>query len=210
MSTAPPSGKTVADAVAERVELRRGETSQWAVALRELGAVDRAAYEAVARTATRTLDRPVRRLSQAANHSRLWICIAAAIAAVGGRPGRAAALEGILATGVTSATVNLAAKSIASRPRPARVAEPYEEREVSMPGSRSFPSGHSASAFAFAYSVGRHVPLLAVPIRFLAGAVAYSRVHVGVHYPGDVAAGAIVGAGIASMVAAVLDRRVGG
>src|SRR3712207_5108922 len=115
MTTAPPSGKTVADAVAERVESRRGETSQWAVVLRELGAVDRAAYEAVARTPTRTLDRPVRRLSQAANHSRLWLAIAAAISVVGGKRGRAAALEGVLATGVTSATVNLAAKSIASR-----------------------------------------------------------------------------------------------
>jgi membrane-associated phospholipid phosphatase len=45
-----------------------------------------------------------------------------------------------------------------------------------------------------------------VPIRVLAAAVAYSRVHTGVHYPGDVAAGSVVGAGTAAMVAAAFER----
>jgi undecaprenyl-diphosphatase len=54
--------------------------------------------------------------------------------------------------------------------------------------------------------VGRHLPILAIPIRLLAGAVAYSRVHLGVHYPGDVAVGSIVGSGIAAMVASAIDR----
>jgi undecaprenyl-diphosphatase len=45
-----------------------------------------------------------------------------------------------------------------------------------MPESSSFPSGHAASAFAFAYAVGRHLPGLAVPIRLLAADVAYLRV----------------------------------
>ena len=75
-----------------------------------------------------------------------------------------------------------------------------------MPESASFPSGHAASAFAFAYAVGRHLPVLAVPIRLLAGGVAYSRVHIGVHYPGDVVIGSIVGAGTAATVAAACDR----
>ena len=66
--------------------------------------------------------------------------------------------------------------------------------------------GHAASAFAFAYAVGRHLPALAVPIRLLAAAVAYSRVHTGVHYPGDVVIGSVTGAGTAAMVAAVADR----
>jgi undecaprenyl-diphosphatase len=75
-----------------------------------------------------------------------------------------------------------------------------------MPKSASFPSGHAASAFAFAYAIGRHFPLLGVPIRLLAGAVAYSRVHTGVHYPGDVVIGSIVGAGKAATVSAASDR----
>jgi membrane-associated phospholipid phosphatase len=47
---------------------------------------------------------------------------------------------------------------------------------------------------------------LAVPVRLLAAAVAYSRVHTGVHYPGDVVIGSVTGAGTAAMVAAVADR----
>jgi undecaprenyl-diphosphatase len=75
-----------------------------------------------------------------------------------------------------------------------------------MPASTSFPSGHAASAFAFAYAIGRHLPELAVPIRLLAAGVAYSRVHTGVHYPGDVLVGSIAGAGTGAMVAAAFDR----
>jgi len=44
------------------------------------------------------------------------------------------------------------------------------------------------------------------PIRLLASAVAYSRVRTGVHYPGDVVLGSIVGAGTSAMVAAACDR----
>jgi membrane-associated phospholipid phosphatase len=68
-------------------------------------------------------------------------------------------------------------------------------------------SGHAASGFAFAHAAGRHLPGLAVPLRLLAsGVVAYSRVHTGVHYPGDVVAGSILGAGGAAVVAAAFDR----
>lgn len=199
--------QTVGDALARRVEARRGAASPWAEALRELGAVDRAVYEAVARTPTADLDVPVRRLSDAANASRLWLGIAAAVALLGGRRGRRAALEGVVSIGVTSAAVNLGVKSLADRPRPDR-ADPavFQGRHVRMPESTSFPSGHAASAFAFAQAVSRHLPVLAVPLRLLAGAVAYSRVHTGVHYPGDVVAGSIIGAGTAVMVAAAGDR----
>ncbi|MGH2816287.1 MAG: phosphatase PAP2 family protein, partial [Actinomycetota bacterium] len=153
------------------------------------------------------LDLPVRRLSGAADKSRIWLAIAAVVAVTGGRRGRRAALEGVAAIAVTSATVNLGLKPIARRRRPDR-AQPalFEGRHVPMPRSASFPSGHAASAFAFAYAVGRHLPVLTVPIRLLAVAVAYSRVHTGVHYPGDVVIGSVAGAGTAAMVAAVADR----
>ena len=115
--------ESVADALARRVEARRGVASRWAEAFRELGAVDRALYETVARTPTAELDEPARRLSDAANYSRLWLGIAATIALVGGGRGRRAALEGVVAIGVTSATVNLGVKPLARRRRPDR-AEP--------------------------------------------------------------------------------------
>jgi membrane-associated phospholipid phosphatase len=163
----------------------------------------------VARVPTGHLDGPVRRLSRAADRSRLWLAIAAGIALVGGDRGRRAALEGVAAIAVTSATVNLVVKPVARRRRPDRV-EParFAARQVRMPGSRSFPSGHAASAFAFAHAVGRHLPGLALPIRLLAAAVAYSRVHTGVHYPGDVVVGSVTGAATAAVVAAVTERVV--
>jgi undecaprenyl-diphosphatase len=195
------------DALAATVEARSGAGSAWVKALRELGAVDRAVYQAVAETPTPELDSPVRRLSNAANNSILWFGIAAAISALGGKRGRRAALEGVLAIGATSAAVNLGIKPIARRRRPDRASpDAGDARFVSMPKSTSFPSGHAASAFAFAYAVGRNLPALAVPIRLLAGGVAYSRVHTGVHYPGDVAIGSILGAGTAAVVAAAADR----
>ena len=199
-------GLPPADALASGVEARRGSSSPWVKALHELGAVDRAVYQAVADTPTPQLDAHIRRLSNAANYSRIWLGIAAGVAVLGGARGRRAALEGVLAIGATSAAVNLGIKPIARRRRPdAASGTSHGTRSVSMPESTSFPSGHSASAFAFAYAVGRHLPVLAVPIRLLAGGVAYSRVHTGVHYPGDVAIGSIVGAGTAAIVAAAAD-----
>jgi membrane-associated phospholipid phosphatase len=206
---APPEPlESVADALARRVRAREGPAANVMIqGLRELGAVDRAVYEAVARTPTGTLDDPVRRLSAAADKSKLWLGIAAVVALAGGRRGRRAALEGVVAIGVSSATINLGVKQVARRRRPDRVRPAlFEDRHVPMPGSTSFPSGHAASAFAFAYAVGRHLPGLAVPIRLLAAAVAYSRVHTGVHYPGDVVIGSVAGSGTAAMVAAVADR----
>ena len=78
-----------------------------------------------------------------------------------------------------------------------------------MPTSSSFPSGHSASGFAFATAVGRELPLLSLPLRGLAAAVAYSRVHTGVHYPGDAIAGSLLGGAIGLGVSGALERRLG-
>ncbi|HSE09457.1 MAG TPA: phosphatase PAP2 family protein [Nocardioidaceae bacterium] len=206
MSERIDKAQTVEDALARRVERRRGEDSPWAEALRELGVVDRAVYQAVAMTATPRLDDAFRHLSNAANYSRLWLGIAAAIATLGGSRGRQAALEGVLSIGATSANVNLGIKPLARRRRPDRPHPVrFKARLVRMPESTSFPSGHAASAFAFAYTVGRHYPGLAVPMRLLASAVAYSRVHTGVHYPGDVLLGSVLGAGTAAIVAGAWD-----
>jgi membrane-associated phospholipid phosphatase len=75
-----------------------------------------------------------------------------------------------------------------------------------MPSSTSFPSGHAAAAFAFATAISRDNPWLAIAIQFLAGGVAYSRVHTGVHYPGDTVAGALIGAGAGQVVSSIFDR----
>ncbi|MGZ4173069.1 MAG: phosphatase PAP2 family protein, partial [Solirubrobacteraceae bacterium] len=67
--------------------------------------------------------------------------------------------------------------------------------------------GHSAAAFAFATGVGHVLPAAAFPLRAIGAVVAYSRVHTGVHYPGDVLAGSLLGGALAQATARVLDRR---
>ena len=162
--------------------------------LRELQALDRKVYAAVATAVTPSLDGPLGRLSRAANASRLWLAVAAGLAAAGGRDGRRAALRGTAAIAVASALVNVLAKSLwaRQRPDPAGTGVPVR-RTVPMPASPSFPSGHAAAGFAFAAAAGRERPWLGLALRALAAAVAYSRVHAGVHYPGDVIAGAVAG-----------------
>jgi membrane-associated phospholipid phosphatase len=199
----------VAERLADRLAGARNPARQrLAESLRELGVVDRAVYAAVASASTPVLDVPVRRLSNAANNSRLWLGIAAGLAIAGGRRGRRAALTGTVAIGVTSALVNLGVKSLYARQRPDRAgAGVPDQRQVPMPSSSSFPSGHSAAGFAFATAVGRELPWLGSGLRFAAAAVAYSRVHTGVHYPGDTVVGSLIGAGTGQAVAGVMDRR---
>ena len=75
-----------------------------------------------------------------------------------------------------------------------------------MPTSTSFPSGHSASAAAFAVAVGDVLPGLRLPLRAAAAVVGFSRVYTGVHYPGDVVVGAAVGAALGRLTSRVAVR----
>ena len=173
----------------------------------QLVALDLAVYRAVAATETPDLDRDLARLSRAADNSKLWLGTAGALALLGGSRGRRAAVNGLAAIGATSALVNLVVKPLARRRRPDRLTGGVPvARHVPMPGSVSFPSGHAASAFAFASGVA-HVLPVAAPLHLAAGLVAYSRIHTGVHYPADVVAGALLGSAIAPVTSAVLDRR---
>jgi undecaprenyl-diphosphatase len=175
--------------------------------LRQFGAADRALYAAIAAAPAPALDKPLRGLSGAANYSRIWLTIAAGLAVFGGPAGRRAAVRGIVSAGVCSVLVNLGIKSLYVRPRPDRsgLGVPAS-RQVRMPASTSFPSGHSASGFAFAAGVSRELPRLGLPLRALAAAVAYSRVHTGVHYPADALAGAIAGASTGRAVTWLTDH----
>ncbi len=122
--------------------------------------------------------------------------------------GRRAAAQGLASLGVTAAVVNLAVKPLARRRRPDRLADDVPvPRHVPMPSSRSFPSGHSAAAFAFATGVGHVSPMAAAPLQVLAGLVAYSRVHTGVHYPGDVLAGSLIGTATAQFTTRIWPWR---
>jgi membrane-associated phospholipid phosphatase len=170
--------------------------------------LDVALYAAVARAHTPTLDRFFRRVSRAANYAGIWLGAAALLAVAGGAKGRRAALDALMAIAVTSIIVNAALKPLGRRRRPDVVARGVPiARHVRMPVSHSFPSGHSASAFAFASGVAATQPAAAVPLRVLATLVSYSRVHTGVHYPGDVLAGALLGVTLARVTTWARRRR---
>ena len=127
--------------------------------------------------------------------------------AAGGRDSRRAAAAGLVALAVDSAVVNMGFKLAARRRRPDRESARVPAlRQVPMPHSASFPSGHTASGFAFANAVGQTLPTAAAPLRLLASVVGYSRVHTGVHYAGDVVMGAVIGATIGDLVGWGLSR----
>jgi membrane-associated phospholipid phosphatase len=106
------------------------------------------------------------------------------------------ALETGVATALNVGLSQLIKISV-NRPRPF---ETYPDILKKADGGRpSFPSGHTSAAFATATSLSLNYPTwkVIVPSFVWAGAVGYSRMYLGVHYPSDVLAGAILGAGSA-------------
>ncbi len=167
--------------------------------------LDLAVYAAIAATETPALDHALSRLTRAADHSKLSLAAAAGLALLGGAGGRRAATSGLASLAVTATAVNLGLKLVARRRRPDPAGVPLA-RQVPMPRTRSFPSGHSAAAFAFATGVGDVLPGAAIPLRGLAATVAFSRVHTGVHYPGDVIVGALTGVTLGQLTSRALRR----
>lgn len=139
------------------------------------------------------------RLSRAANHGLLWFGSAAVLAAVGGRTARRAALRGVGSLAAASLVTNTVAKWTVDRRRPAIAAVPLIRRLTRQPGTSSFPSGHAASAAAFATGVALESTRYGALVAPVAAGVAASRVYVGVHYPSDVLAGIAVGIGAAAV-----------
>lgn len=167
--------------------------------LAELVRADCALFARVARARTPWLDLGLPLLSRSANHSVLWVGVAAALAAGGGRRGQRAAVRGLSSIAVTSFLVNQTIKRVVRRPRPALRAVPAARRVRVAPLTMSFPSGHAASAAAFATGVTLELTPAGAPLGLLAAAVGLSRVYVGVHYPLDVFVGAGIGAGVARL-----------
>ena len=159
--------------------------------------LDGRAFGWVARSRTPWLDRVLLTLTRLANQSILWLGIAAVIAAVGGRRGNRAAGRGLGAVGLTSFLVNQVIKRVVRRPRPALRGVPAVRRLKVQPLTTSFPSGHAASAAAFATGVSIEWPAVGAALVPVAAAVGYSRTYVGVHYPFDVLCGAAIGVAVA-------------
>jgi undecaprenyl-diphosphatase len=172
--------------------------------LTRLDHADLALYRKAAKFHTPLLDKVLPRLTHSANHGILWMGVSVLLAGAGKRR---AAVRGLASLAVASATANVPAKLAARRSRPELHPVPIPRRLLRQPSTSSFPSGHSASAAAFATGVALESPLVAAPIAVMAAGVAYGRVHTGVHYPGDVLAGIALGTGAALVVRRVWPVR---
>jgi membrane-associated phospholipid phosphatase len=103
----------------------------------------------------------------------------------------------VCGTILIDAVISTGLKYGVNRPRPFET-YPFIDKQASG-GSPSFPSGHTSSAFGLATSISMTCPkwYVITPAFLWAGAVGYSRMDLGVHYPSDVLAGAVIGSGSA-------------
>jgi membrane-associated phospholipid phosphatase len=133
--------------------------------------------------------------SAVGDYSLIWQ-IASAATALAGREKEAVRLS--VSLGAESALINLGVKSLFRRTRPVRVE--HSTRKLRQPKSSSFPSGHATSGFMAATLLSAGRPRSS-PFWFaLAAIVAGSRVHVRIHHGSDVAAGALIGVGLGTIV----------
>ncbi|MGW0970376.1 phosphatase PAP2 family protein [Streptomyces sp. NPDC002516] len=177
-------------------------------ALRDrLLALDCRLFEAVAARHWPGGDPVLPRLSRSANHGVLWFATAAAVAASRTPRARRAAARGVASLALASATINTIGKRSVRRSRPGLDPVPAVRQLKRQPITTSFPSGHAASAAAFAAGVALESPGWGAAVAPLAAAVAVSRVYTGVHFPSDVVAGAALGVGAAYAVRALAPTR---
>ena len=98
---------------------------------------------------------------------------------------------------VATTIITLSLKKIINRDRP-YITYPFIQNQI-VENDPSFPSGHTSVAFSTAMSLSLQFPkwYVIAPSFLWASSVGYSRMHLGVHYPSDVLAGAVIGAGSA-------------
>lgn len=160
---------------------------------RRLAEVDLAVYRVIRSDLhSERLTPAIRAFSATGEHAALWLAIGATGMATD-RPRRA---QWKRATAVVAGTqaLNTVLKVVVRRRRPALDGLPAL---IATPTQLSFPSAHSSSSFAAATMYGDLLPR--GPLLALAGAMALSRVYLGVHYPTDIAAGALLGTGVAAI-----------
>jgi len=146
------------------------------------------------------------RLSRSANHGVLWFAAGAVMAASRTPRARRAAARGLASLSLASLTINTLGKRSVRRPRPVLDPVPLVRQLKRQPITTSFPSGHAATSFAGATMLSLFAPRLAPALYLLAASIAFSRIYVGVHWPLDVLAGAVLGTLLALLASASLRR----
>ncbi|WP_159672054.1 bifunctional phosphatase PAP2/diacylglycerol kinase family protein [Streptomyces mexicanus] len=175
--------------------------------LKRLLALDCRLFEAAAERHWPAAGPVLPRLSRSADPGVLWCAAAAAVAATRTPRARRAAVRGLASLALASLTINTLGKRSVRRPRPALDPVPAVRRLSRQPITTSFPSGHAASAAAFAAGVALESPAWGAAVAPLAVSVAVSRVYTGVHFPSDVLAGAALGVGAAFAVRGLVPTR---
>ena len=132
------------------------------------------------------IELPIRRFSHLGEHAAVWLALGLA-GALMDRAHRAQWLRATRSV-LFAYALNTLLKTVVRRKRPELEKLPAL---ISTPTSLSFPSAHAASSFAAARAYSALLP--AAPLYNAAAAMALSRVYLGVHYPSDIAAGAVLG-----------------
>jgi len=140
------------------------------------------------------IERTARLLGKAGNNGAVWFALGVVLAIVD-RSNREAWLI-CAALGPIAIGLNYVVKAIVRRPRPVLEGLPPLG---GAPSSLSFPSAHATSSFAVATAMTRVEPLAALAF-LLAFALALGRPYLGMHYPSDVLAGAVLGVGLGLIV----------
>jgi membrane-associated phospholipid phosphatase len=139
-------------------------------------------------------ERAVAAFSRTGEHAGCWLALGLAGAAANGTrpPRRSAWLRG---TGVVASSyaLNTGIKLVVRRPRPEL---PGLKPLTSVVTGLSFPSAHATTSFAAARTYGSLAP--AAPLYAVAVLIALSRIYLGVHYPSDIVAGAVLGTALAA------------
>jgi undecaprenyl-diphosphatase len=140
------------------------------------------------------LEKLMKALGKAGNNGAVWVVLCLAILAFTDSNGEAWFICALLAP--IAIALNYLVKLAVKRPRPVLEGLPPLG---GAPSSLSFPSAHATSSFAVATAMTRVDPLGALAF-LLAFALAFGRPYLGMHYPSDVLAGALLGAALGLIV----------
>ncbi|HEX5376139.1 MAG TPA: phosphatase PAP2 family protein [Solirubrobacterales bacterium] len=140
------------------------------------------------------LEKAAKRLGKAGNNGAVWFGVGVVLAVAD--PGNREAWLICAVLAPIAIALNYVVKLVVKRPRPVLEGLPPLG---GAPSSLSFPSAHATSSFAVATAMARVEPLGALAFA-LAFALALGRPYLGMHYPSDVLAGALLGVGLGLIV----------